>query len=84
MQPFDDEQNRALANLQAYYEQWVAAVRELDGPYKGSMRWKVVTGKQYLYHRVMASPLIETSLGRRAPATEARMIAFQRGNVRHD
>ena len=81
MQAFDDEQNRALANLQSYYEQWVAAARELDGSYKGSMRWKVVTGKQYLYHRVSASPLIETSLGRRAPATEARMIAFQRGKA---
>ena len=81
MQRFDDEQNRALANLQAYYEQWVEAARELDGSYKGSMRWKLVTGKQYLYHRVKASPLIETSLGRRVPATEARMIAFQRGKA---
>ena len=81
MQPFDDEQNRALANLQAYYEQWAATARELDGAYKGSMRWKAVTGKQYLYHRIRASPLVETSLGRRAPATEARMIAFQRGKA---
>ena len=76
-----ESQNRALANLQAYYEQWVAAAREVDGAYKGSMRWKVVTGKQYLYHRVSASPLIETSLGRRVPTTEARLIAFQQGKV---
>ena len=81
MHSFDDEQNRVLVNLNAYYEQWVAAARELDGPYKGSMRWKVVAGKQYLYHRVTAVPLVEMSLGRRASATETRMVAFQQGKA---
>ncbi|MBL8385484.1 MAG: hypothetical protein JNM90_20540 [Burkholderiales bacterium] len=81
MLPFDDEQNRALANLAAYYEQWIAAARELDGPCKGSMRWKVVSGKQYLYHRVSANPLVDNSIGRRSPQTEARMLAFQQGKA---
>lgn len=78
---FDDEQNRALSNLATYYEQWVTAARELDGAYKGSMRWKVVSSKQYLYHRVSANPLVDVSVGRRSPETEARMVAFQQGKA---
>jgi hypothetical protein len=81
MSPFDDEQNRAIANLEAYYAQWLVSARELDGRYKGSMRWKPVGGRQYLYHRVSATPLVDTSLGRRTPATEQRMIEFQRGKA---
>lgn len=81
MLPFDDEQNRALANLRTYYDQWVMAARELDGPYRGSMRWKVVSNKQYLYHRVSASPLVDASIGRRSPETESRMVAFQQGKA---
>jgi hypothetical protein len=78
---YDDEQSRALANLESYYAQWLAAARDLDGPYKGSMRWKVVGGKQYLYHRLSNTPLAEQSLGRRTGAVEARFVAFQRGKA---
>ena len=81
MLPFDDEQNRTLANLRTYYDQWIAAARELDGPYKGSMRWKVVSNKQYLYHRISANPLVDISIGRRSPETESRMVAFQQGKA---
>ncbi len=81
MTRFDDEQNRALANLATYYGQWVEAAREIEGAYKGSMRWKVVAGKQYLYHRVSAAPLVEKSLGRRSPASVARRVAFQQGKA---
>ena len=62
---YDDEQRRILANLDTYYENWASAQRELDGKYKGSMRWKLVKGRQYLYHRVSDSPLREKSLGPR-------------------
>lgn len=81
MKAYDDEQRRVLANLEDYYAQWLAAARERDGPYKGSMRWKVIGGKQYLYHRLSNSPLVERSLGRRSGENEARFIAFQRGKA---
>ena len=88
MVTFDDEQNRAIGNLRTYYDQWVSAARDVDGAYKGSMRWKTIGGHQYLYHRITNTPLVEPSLGRRSPATEQRMIAFQRGKAdaiaRHD
>ena len=66
MIPLDDEQRRALANLQASYAQWRDAARDLDERYKGSLRWKFVSGKQYLYHRVSATPLVDTSRGARS------------------
>lgn len=78
---FDDEQNRAIANLRTYYDQWVSAARELAGIYQGSVRWKTVGGHQYLYHRISNTPLVEPSLGRRSPATEQKMIAFQQGKA---
>ena len=78
MLPFDDEQNRALANLHSYYEQWIVAEREnLD--FQGSMRWHRVAGKEYLYHRVSSNPLVDTSLGVRSKQTEARFNAFKMG-----
>ena len=81
MIPFDDEQRRALANLQASYSQWVEAARDLAERYKGSLRWKFVGGKQYLYHRVSSTPLVDTSRGARSRATETLMIEFQRGKA---
>ena len=81
MQGFDDEQRRTLVNLETYYAQWLAAARELDGPYKGSLRWKSVAGRQYLYHRVSSAPLVDNSLGPRSAQTEERMITFQRGKA---
>lgn len=81
MAPFDDEQRRALANLQTSYSQWVDAARDLEERYKGSLRWKFVGGRQYLYHRVSASPLVDTSRGARSRATETLMIEFQRGKA---
>ena len=87
MQPFDDEQRRNIANLESFYEQLVLAARELDGPYRGSLRWKFASGRQYLYQRRSDNPLVDTSLGLRSEQTEARMVAFQQGKaaatVRH-
>lgn len=86
--PFENEEARALSNLRTYYEQWVAAARLLEGDLKGSLRWKVVSGKQYLYHRVSSNPLIDNSLGARNARTEAHMVRFTREKAetrgRHD
>ncbi len=81
MTPFDDEQRRALVNLQSSYDQWMQAARDLDDNYKGSLRWKFVSGKQYLYHRVSDTPLVDRSRGARSKKTETLMIEFQRGKA---
>ncbi|HEY4372899.1 MAG TPA: GSU2403 family nucleotidyltransferase fold protein [Burkholderiales bacterium] len=86
--PFESEEARALANLRTYYEQWVAAARVLETRLKGSLRWKTVAGKQYLYHRVSSNPLIDNSLGARNAQSEAHMLRFTREKaetrMRHD
>ena len=74
---FETEEARAIENLQTYYEQWVAATRLLDTTLKGSLRWKAVGAKQYLYHRVSSNPLVDLSLGPRNADTHARMLEFK-------
>lgn len=76
--PFEAEEARSLANLRTYYAQWAAAARALETSLKGSLRWKTVAGRQYLYHRVSSNPLIDNSLGPRNAETEARMLRFTR------
>jgi hypothetical protein len=46
--PFNDEQLRAIINLQQHYDVWMEAEQSLAKlPY--GMQWKTVNGRQYLY-----------------------------------
>jgi hypothetical protein len=73
--PFSDEQRRVLVNLAQQYDSWVEASRGLAAlPY--GMRWKTVSGKDYLYE-VLDRIGNGKSLGPRSEATQALFDAFR-------
>lgn len=73
--PFTDEQLRAAANLEQHYAAWVDAARQAGAlPY--GMRWKAVSGREYLYE-ILDREGNGKSLGRRSPETEAVHDAFR-------
>ena len=61
------DQRRRLVDATQAFEAWREADREFRHSYRGSMRWKTVNGKQYLY-RVFGK--IGQSLGPRSPELE--------------
>lgn len=73
--PFNDEQSRLLVNLAQQYEAWIDAERGLAAlPY--GMRWKGSNGGEYLA-RIVDRAGNATSLGRRSPETEARLVQYR-------
>lgn len=62
------DQRRQLINVQQRFEAWRAADRAFRESNKGSMTWKTVKGKDYLYRIV--SRTTQKSLGPRSPETE--------------
>jgi len=63
------EQRRQLIDVQQRFEAWRAADRAFRESNKGSMTWKRVAGRDYLYRIVDRH--IQKSLGVRSPETEA-------------
>jgi hypothetical protein len=63
----NDEQRRRLVDLRQLFEAWRTADADFRHSYRGSMRWRRVNGKDYLYR---ISGKIEHSLGPRSAATE--------------
>jgi hypothetical protein len=63
----NDEQRRRLVDLRQLFEAWRTADADFRHSYRGSMRWRWVNGKDYLYR---ISGKIEHSLGPRSAATE--------------
>lgn len=63
----DEDQRRRLIDAKQIFEAWRAADQEFRHSYRGSMRWRRVTGKEYLY-RIYGN--VEHSLGVRSPETE--------------
>src|SRR5690242_18580095 len=75
LQPFSDEQARALINLEQRYQVWTEAERALAAlPY--DLRRKDVGEYSYLYEITDRSGN-GTSLGRWSPETEARLTAYK-------
>lgn len=74
IKPFGDEVLRALANLRQHYDALIAARRSVRTlPY--NMRWRTVSGRDYLYRdrdRIGNG----SSLGPRGPETEAIFAEF--------
>lgn len=62
------DQRRQLINVQQKFEAWREADRAFRDSNKGSMTWKRVAGREYLYRIV--SSRIQKSLGVRSTATE--------------
>ncbi len=77
--PFTDEQARALVNLEQRYEVWMAAERSLRAlPY--DLRWKEVDGRAYLYE-VHDRGGNGHSLGPWTAENEARFEAYRQSKA---
>ena len=72
--PFPADADRVIANLEAAYDQWVDAKRQLANM-PVSMYWKTVGGVEYLGVK-MNSNSSGTTGGPRSPATEAEYDQF--------
>src|SRR4051812_39373419 len=79
MVPYTDEQLRTLANLAQAYEAWLEAARARRAlPY--GMRWKAVSGRDYLYE--IADRLGNgRSLGPRSAENEQRLETYRKART---
>lgn len=64
---FSEDQRRRLIDATQVFEAWRAADREFRHSYRGSMRWRRIKGREYLY-RIFGS--VEHSMGARSVETE--------------
>jgi hypothetical protein len=62
-----NEQRRQSVDAKQLFDLWRTTDRDFRRSYRGSMRWRTVKGKQYLY-RIVGK--VEKSLGARSPETE--------------
>src|SRR5262245_60063439 len=76
-----NEQRRQLIDAKQAFNAWRDADREFRHSYRGSMRWKKVSGIEYLYRTYGA---VKKSLGARSPDTERIKDDYmeQRGRLR--
>ena len=75
----DDDQVRQLINAEQVFDAYRAAQATLRDRFAGSMAWKTVDGREYLYR---ARAGIWKSLGPRSPETEAIHERFRAGRLR--
>lgn len=80
---FTDEQRRTLLNLAQYYAAYRDAERDLRAQGDFPLRWKTVSGRDYLYV-IRDSRGNGTSLGPRSPETEALHAAWHAARERRD
>ncbi len=73
--PFSPDADRIVANLEAAYEQWLDAQRELDSM-PSSLFWQSKGSTDYLAIKVRPGGS-GTTIGARSPQTEARLAAHQ-------
>jgi hypothetical protein len=66
-----NEARRHLINVQQRATVYRDVQRELKRRYAGSMRWREVSGHEYLYRK---QGKVEKSLGVRSPETEAAYV----------
>ncbi|CAH0143378.1 GSU2403 family nucleotidyltransferase fold protein [Roseomonas sp. CECT 9278] len=77
----DAEQARQAVDCRQVFEALRAAEGELSRRFAGSMAWRTIHGKDYLYRR---RGKVEKSLGPRSAETEAMETAFRAGRARAD
>ena len=79
-QELRNEQIRQLIDAEQVFEAWREADRERRRRFLGSMSWKTLSGRDYLYRKVSGSA---KSLGPRSPETEELKTAFEAGRERN-
>jgi hypothetical protein len=75
-QPYDGEQIRELVNSEQLYEALLKTESELDRRFRGSMTWKRVSGREYLYRKQRGE---WRSLGPRTEESERSYADFLSG-----
>lgn len=77
----NEEQRRRLIDVRQVFEAWRTADAEFRHSYRGSMRWRRINAKDYLYR---ISGKVEHSLGPRNAATEQIKSDYtdQRGRLK--
>ncbi|KAA0698676.1 hypothetical protein DTW90_12910 [Neorhizobium sp. P12A] len=70
------EHIRQIIDTEQVFEAWSATNAELSHRFSGSMAWKVVAGRDYLYRKKAAA---WKSLGPRSPETEHAHLQFHKG-----
>ncbi|MEA1831680.1 nucleotidyltransferase domain-containing protein [Methylobacterium durans] len=73
------DQARQTIDTEQVFRAYSSARAEFEGSYAGSIAWKTVRGRAYLYRKRRNA---WKSLGPRSPATEAIDHAFRTGRVR--
>lgn len=73
---YDGEQTRELVNSEQLYDALLAAEAQFEQRFRGSMSWKRVKGREYLYRKRRSQ---WRSLGARAEATEQKFDSFVSG-----
>jgi hypothetical protein len=76
LQPYDGDQIRELVNTEQIYAALLAAETERDRRFRGSIAWKRVAGREYLYRKRRAD---WRSLGPRNEDTERLYESFVSG-----
>jgi hypothetical protein len=76
--PYDGEQARELVNSEQIYDALVAAESELEQRFRGSMSWKRVAGREYLYRKRTGG---WRSLGPRGEETQREFEVFMAGRT---
>lgn len=72
------DQARQIADIGQVYATLHEGRDRLLAHYRGTMRWKTIKGRPYLYRRVGRK---DTSLGPRSAETEAAKVAFDTGQA---
>ena len=75
----EDDQARQIINTEQVFDAYRSAQTTLRDHFTGSMAWKTVDGRSYLYR---ARNGIWVSLGPRSPETEAIRERFIKGRIR--
>jgi hypothetical protein len=79
LQEFNAEQRRRLVDASQLFESWREADRDYRHSFRGTMRWKTINGKSYLYRMNGKSG---ASLGPRTTATEKIKAAYDEQRAR--
>jgi hypothetical protein len=78
MRNLNGQQVRQLIDAKQLYQTLLAAEHELEHSFKGSMSWKKVHGRDYLYRKRSSE---WKSLGARSPETDRTYIQFKDGRA---
>lgn len=75
----NNDQRRFMIDVRQIYEALRSAKHDFRQSYKGSMRWKKIKGKEYLYRAIEGR---HSSLGPRSPETEQLKEQYSRARRR--